>query len=532
MRGDDAVTTRGDDAVDTNPNRFALLALYVALVANSYALANVFSYAGFLVLHLGLTGDERAVGFFAGLIMSSFMGGRMVTSLCCGHISDKFGRKVVILIGLWSCLVFQLVFGFATTFWQAVAARFLMGACNGIIAAAKTMCAELVAPKKQAGAMSAIAGTWGVGMVLGTALGGVLAEPADTFSFVSADGLLGRHPYALPNIVGSLIAAMAIVFVSKFLPETVAVQPWRWPRPCCFGALPSKRRPARRRFELASLRGGGGSTGARYAHVGGSSMASGAAGIPRVGAAETLCSGDIFIVIGLYCVVSLNSMVFGEILPLWCLAPRASGGLALLAGSIGAIGAATGGFLALFQFVVFPPIADRISTVVLFKRSAAVLPLFYLVFPQIAFVPNDSARMTLLVLCSCAMKAVEATMFTTIFTCINNSVDKSRRGRVNGVAMGVASFFKMLGPIGGTALFAWSLTSGTGPPFDVHFCYILMFVLGVATAAVAHLKLAPGLSEPFRADPELPSSNGTDDEEEEVTTLDVVSTERSERAAV
>jgi MFS family permease len=169
--------------------------------------------------------------------MSSFMGGRMVTSLCCGHISDKFGRKVVILIGLWSCLVLQLVFGFATTFWQAVAARFLMGAFNGIIAAAKTMCAELVAPAKQAGAMSAIAGTWGVGMVLGTALGGVLAEPADTFSFVSADGLLGRHPYALPNIVGSLIAAMAIVFVSKFLPETVAVQPWRWPRPCCFCAV-------------------------------------------------------------------------------------------------------------------------------------------------------------------------------------------------------------------------------------------------------------------------------------------------------
>ena len=255
--------------------------------------------------------------------------------------------------------------------------------------------------------------------------------------------------------------------------------------------------------------------------MGGSSVAGGAVGVSQVGPSEPVCSGDVFIVIALYCIVSLNSMVFGEILPLWCLAPRASGGLALLAGSIGAIGAATGGFLALFQFVVFPPIADRISTVLLFKRSAAVLPLFYLVFPQIAFVPNDSARMTLLVLCSCAMKAVEATMFTTIFTCINNSVDKSRRGRVNGVAMGVASFFKMLGPIGGTALFAWSLTSGTGPPFDVHFCYILMFVLGVATAAVAHLKLAPGLSEPFRA-AELPSSNGTD-EEEEVTTLDTIS---------
>ena len=384
-----------------------LPALYVALVANSYALASAFSYSGFYVLHLGLTADDRAVGFYAGLIMSSFMGGRMLTSLCCGYLSDTFGRKFVILIGLWSCLVLQLWFGFATTLAQAVVARFTMGACNGIIAAAKTMTAELVPPSEQPSAMSAIAGTWGVGMIIGTALGGLLAEPAKRFSFVSPEGLLGRFPFALPNIVGSLICAIAIVFVTRFLPETL-----RDADGCrqCFGT--TARKTARQRFELATLRGGGGNTSAKYEHVGGSGIVDAGSEV----AAAAPSSPHVCCVISLYCLVSLNSIVFAEILPLWCLAPRASGGLALLAGTIGAIGAATGGFLALFQFVLFPALSRRVKTVTLFKRSAMTLPVFYLIFPQLAFVPNQSARMGLLVAVSCVMKVIESTMFTTVFT--------------------------------------------------------------------------------------------------------------------
>jgi hypothetical protein len=38
---------------------------------------------------------------------------------------------------------------------------------------------------------------------------------------------------------------------------------------------------------------------------------------------------------------------------------------------------------------------------------------------------------------------MESTMFTALFCCVNNSVDTTRRGRVNGLAMAVASFFKV-----------------------------------------------------------------------------------------
>ena len=43
----------------------------VAMFANSVALANPFPYAGFMVLHYGMTADETEVGFYAGWIMTA-----------------------------------------------------------------------------------------------------------------------------------------------------------------------------------------------------------------------------------------------------------------------------------------------------------------------------------------------------------------------------------------------------------------------------------------------------------------------------
>ena len=121
---------------------------------------------------------------------------------------------------------------------------------------------------------------------------------------------------------------------------------------------------------------------------------------------------------------------------------------------------------------------------------------------------------------------------------INNSVDSGRRGRVNGLAMGVASFFKAIGPIGGTALFAWSLTNSLSAPFDVHFCYYVMFILASGTALAAQFRLDPSLNDPIvPVMPHNDSNNDGDDsgstnaDEKETETRNLVVSMHS-RAAV
>ena len=168
-KDDDVTTILVDDdkwelASDTPQGAYSrkpIMTLCFAMFANSVALTNVFPYAGFLVLHYGLTADETKVGFYAGYLMTSFMAGRLLSSFYCGALSDRIGRKAVIRIGLWSCLLFSIAFGFSPTFAIALSMRLCMGLFNGLTGVAKAAIPEIV-PKgpEQQTAMGYVAGMW------------------------------------------------------------------------------------------------------------------------------------------------------------------------------------------------------------------------------------------------------------------------------------------------------------------------------------------------------------------------------------
>ena len=167
---DDDVTTilvdddKWDELASDTPaaySRKPIMTLCFAMFANSVALTNVFPYAGFMILHYGLTADETQVGYYAGWLMTSFMAGRLLSSFYCGALSDRIGRKAVIRIGLWSCLLFSIAFGFSPTFAIALSMRLCMGLFNGLTGVAKAAIPEIV-PKgpEQQTAMGYVAGMW------------------------------------------------------------------------------------------------------------------------------------------------------------------------------------------------------------------------------------------------------------------------------------------------------------------------------------------------------------------------------------
>ena len=106
-------------------------------ITRAQAMANPFPYAPFMALHLGMADDEREAGFYAGYIMSTFMVGRIISSYPLGILSDKLGRRPIVELGLWSCIVFQFGFGLSPSFYFALIMRFLMGVFNAILAVAK-----------------------------------------------------------------------------------------------------------------------------------------------------------------------------------------------------------------------------------------------------------------------------------------------------------------------------------------------------------------------------------------------------------
>ena len=168
--------------------------------------------------------DDRQISFYAGMITSSFALAEFSTSILWGRLSDKIGRKPVLIFGLFGTMISMLVFGFASSLPIALLGRALGGFLNGNIGVLQTMVAEIVTQKEhQPRAYSIMPFVWCLGSILGPALGGALAQPSKGYpSLFTPGAFFDRYPFALPNIVCAAILTMGIVIGFLFLEETHA----------------------------------------------------------------------------------------------------------------------------------------------------------------------------------------------------------------------------------------------------------------------------------------------------------------------
>ena len=82
--------------------------------------------------------------FYAGILVSAFSLAEALTGMFWGSLSDRVGRKPVLLSGCFGTILSLLVVGLASNFWVAFAGRALGGFLNGNIGVIQTMVGELV----------------------------------------------------------------------------------------------------------------------------------------------------------------------------------------------------------------------------------------------------------------------------------------------------------------------------------------------------------------------------------------------------
>ncbi|KAI0841264.1 MFS general substrate transporter [Hypoxylon sp. FL0890] len=167
-------------------------------------------------------GDDTDASFYAGLLVSAYAVAEALTAIGWGSLSDRYGRKPVVLFGLGGVAISSLIFGLANKYWVALLARFIGGALNGNVAVMQTMVAEMVKnPAHEPKAYASQPFVWTLGGIIGSGMGGFLAQPAKFYpSLFPADGLFGRYPYLLPNLVAVAVIIMAIIQGALFLEET------------------------------------------------------------------------------------------------------------------------------------------------------------------------------------------------------------------------------------------------------------------------------------------------------------------------
>lgn len=175
-----------------------------------------------MVEGFNITTDKTQISMYAGLVTSAFTIAEFSSGIVWGKLSDRIGRKPVLIAGLAGTGLSMLIFGFAPSFPVALLARALGGLLNGNIGVLQTTVAELVTVKEhQPRAYTFMPTVWCIGSILGPMLGGALARPHISYPVLfPAGSIFEKFPYLLPNLVCTSVVIIGVVVGILFLEET------------------------------------------------------------------------------------------------------------------------------------------------------------------------------------------------------------------------------------------------------------------------------------------------------------------------
>src|SRR2546428_1851414 len=118
----------------------------------------------------------RATPSQIGLLFASYSIMQLVFAPVLGRLSDKYGRRPVLLTSLLGTALGFLILGFATTLWMLFLGRIIDGISGGNISTAQAYIADVTTKENRAKGMGLIGAAFGLGFVFGPAIGGVLSR--------------------------------------------------------------------------------------------------------------------------------------------------------------------------------------------------------------------------------------------------------------------------------------------------------------------------------------------------------------------
>ena len=198
----------------------ALLVLFLVTMIDMIGFGIVIPFLTYLVEDLTPENQIANIGLWVGLLMTSYSAAQFLFSPFWGSLSDRIGRRPVLMVGLVGNTVFFTMFGFANTLLLALSARFLAGVFNGNLAVARAYIGDVSTPQQLATRMGLIGAAFGLGFTFGPFIGGELSDPAARWSWFE-NTIFDSHPYLLPCAVASLLSLFSLAVAYRSLPESL-----------------------------------------------------------------------------------------------------------------------------------------------------------------------------------------------------------------------------------------------------------------------------------------------------------------------
>lgn len=234
-------------------NRNPLIFIYVTRLLDAIGFGIVMPVLPELLLHLGEPNVAQA-GRLAGYLLVTYSVLQFLFGPVIGNLSDRFGRRPVILASLAAFAIDFSIMGFAPTVGWLFFGRAAAGIAGAVYVPANAYVADISTPENRAKAFGLVGSAFGLGFILGPAIGGLLGHLGPRAPFFAAAALAGANflfglfvlPESLPkerrrafdwaraNILGALIdlgkkphvLGYALAMMTYFVANTVYPSTW------------------------------------------------------------------------------------------------------------------------------------------------------------------------------------------------------------------------------------------------------------------------------------------------------------------
>lgn len=157
---------------------------------------------------------------FGGFLGSLYSFLQFFASPFWGRLSDRMGRRRILLLTTMGTALSYLLWIFSGSFWVLVLSRILGGIMSGNIAVATASVADLTDAKNRSRGMALIGVAFGLGFILGPALGG-LGTLVDLGVDPTSTATFGLTPFSFPALLALILAVFNVVWVWRAFPETL-----------------------------------------------------------------------------------------------------------------------------------------------------------------------------------------------------------------------------------------------------------------------------------------------------------------------
>ncbi|KAJ2456119.1 hypothetical protein GGF42_003300 [Coemansia sp. RSA 2424] len=466
-----------------------------------------------MIEDFGVADSPKDISYYASMLFVSLSISQTLTVMYWGRLSDRIGRRPVLIAGLIGTLAVSILFGVCKTFTMALLVRLAAGAFAGNAAVMKSAMAEIADDTNRSRMMALLPLTWNFGSMVGSGVGGVFSNPATQFpGLFGGSKLFIYFPYLLPCLIGSTVAAFGLIAALFNFKETLI-------------------RPTQSANEESVSEQTGTASGSRTEITPLLAQTTALAIVPaKQSSMRSLLTPLVVRVMATNAIMCFAYNMCDQLYPIFAATDPRDGGLGLDPRSIGWSLGVEGIVVVYIQLVVYPRLERKYGVLYCYRRGLSTSIPYLILMPFLSIIAGRlqtqvGSSLSSILVEKIAMWAILMTLMTMritgnvlAFTSINLMITnmaptRADLGFMNGTQQLAMSVVRIFAPIVSGSLWSWSIKHSLPFPFNSHLVWMLSTVL-IAIVLKLSYRIPESVNK-FAADQPRPILSSSMDEEGE-----------------